>query len=95
MKLIWSSRALRDLYHIGDHIAKDNPSAARRQVDKLVKRMRRVNRFPNSGRAAPEVANDAIREIIEGHYRMVYMVDPNIKAVTVLTVFESHKQFRI
>lgn len=95
MKLIWSSRALRDLYRIGDHIAKDNPSAARRHVDNLVQRMRQVKRFPNSGRAVPEVANDAIREMIEGHYRMVYMIDPSLKTVTVLTVFESHKQLRI
>jgi toxin ParE1/3/4 len=95
VKLIWSSRALRDLYHIGDHIAKDNPSAARRHVDKLVKRMHRVKRFPNSGRAVPEVANDAIREIVEGHYRVVYIIDPILKTLTVLTVFESHKQLRI
>ena len=95
MKLIWSSRALRDLYYIGDRIAKDNPAAARRHVDKLITKMRRVKRFPNSGRTVPEVANDAIREIIEGHYRLVYIIDPNLKTETVLTVFESHKQLRI
>ena len=95
MKLIWSSRSLRDLYHIGDHIAKDNPSAARRHVEKLITKMRRVKRFPNSGRAVPEVANDAIREIIEGHYRVVYIIDPNLNTVTILAVFESHKQLRI
>lgn len=86
---------MRDLYNIGDHIAKDNPSAARRHVDKLVKRMRRVKRFPNSGRAVPEVANDAIREVIEGHYRIVYIVDPKVKTITALAVFESHKQLHI
>lgn len=57
--------------------------------------MRRVKRFPNSGRAVPEVANDAIREIIEGHYRVVYIIDPNLKTITILAVFESHKQLRI
>ena len=91
MKLIWTSTALRDLYNIGDHIAKDNPAAARRYVDKLIKKMRRVKRFPNSGRTVPEVANDAIREVIEGNYRLVYIVNSSAKTITVLTVFESHK----
>jgi toxin ParE1/3/4 len=95
VKLLWSSRANKDLCAIGDFIAKDNPKAARSHIEKLIKKARRAARFPNSGRIVPEIGNEAIREIIEGHYRIVYALHPKAKSITILTVFESHKQIRL
>lgn len=92
MKIIWSARASRDLVTIGDFIAKDNPTAARRHIDKLVRRIRCLKQFPNSGRAVPEIANEMIREVVENNYRLVYVMDHRRKIITALTVFESHKR---
>ncbi len=95
MKLIWSFRAMNNLQNIADHIANDNPGAARGHVQKIVKKVRQVKRFPKSGRVVPEVVNQSIREVIEGNYRIVYILEENKKIITVVTVFESHKQLRI
>ena len=91
MKLFWTERAWKDLSAIGEYIARDNPAAARRHIDKIVKKVRGVRKFPGLGRVVPELGNEAIREVIEGNYRVVYVFSKEAKSITVLTVFEAHK----
>lgn len=38
MKVRWSKRAVKDLKEIGSYIARDNPAAARRWVERLRER---------------------------------------------------------
>ena len=45
--------------------------------------------MPHSGRVVPEFAQEDIREVIVGNYRIVYRIEA--KDVVVLTVFEGHK----
>jgi len=45
--------------------------------------------FPRSGRPAPEVGREDVREVILRGYRIVYQVLED--RVTILTVFEGHK----
>lgn len=70
MKLEWSARARRDLLALGDRIAADDPGAALAFVERLRARARTAARFPRSGRVVPEVHDVAIRELIEGNYRI-------------------------
>ncbi len=92
MRLRWSNRARRDLLAIGHYIAADNRRAARRFVQRLVERARRVTRFPRSGRMVPEFGLPWLREVIEGNYRILYRIDKG--ALDVLTVFEGHRLLR-
>lgn len=92
MKLEWSARSRRDLLAIGDRIVADNPPAALAFVERLRSRAMTAVRFPQSGRIVPEVQDPAIREFIEGNYRIVYRLKAQV--VSVLTIFEGHQLLR-
>jgi toxin ParE1/3/4 len=85
----WTQRARRDLRHIGDHIALDDPAAAARWVERLVLSVEQAAAMPRSGRVVPEVGKPHIRELIRGSYRIVYWLRPG--GIDVLTVFEGHR----
>jgi plasmid stabilization system protein ParE len=91
LKVIWSEQALTRLVDIQDFVIRANPTAAERLVHRIVERGDGLSRFPQMGRVVPELPGTGIREIIEGHYRIVYRVQA--KVVQVLTVFEGHRQF--
>ncbi|MFH7321511.1 type II toxin-antitoxin system RelE/ParE family toxin [Desulfurivibrio sp. D14AmB] len=91
MKLQWSDTAVRDLISIRRYIAEDKPTAAKTWVERLKSRAKNARHSPWSGRIVPELANENIREFIEGRYRIVYQVHEN--HVSILTVFEAHRLF--
>ena len=87
----WTDRALGDLEAIGDFIARDNPRAALRWVEKLMATARKAAPLPLRGRRVPEVGRDDVREVFLKTYRIVYRVVPD--GIEVLTVFEGHRLF--
>ncbi len=91
MKVIWTEQSLVRLGEIQDFIARGTPAAAEQLIHRLVERGDGLVRFPEMGRAVPELPGTGIREIVEGHYRIVYRV--LAKVIQVLTVFEGHCQF--
>lgn len=84
MKIIWSPLALERVKEIARYIAADNPRAARKWVEAVFQTVERLEGFPESGRAVPEVGRKDIREILHGHYRIIYRLEPG--AVAILTV---------
>ena len=86
--ILWSERARRDLFEIGDFIARDKPGAASKLVREILDAVGRTALFPTSGRIVPEIGRSDIREVILGNYRIVYQL--NESTIVVLTVFESH-----
>ena len=92
MKLQWTDRARRDLLQIGQYIARDNPAAARRWIERLRDKARGASRAPLAGRVVPELGRDSVREIFLGNYRLIYILRKDV--VTVLTVFEGHRLLR-
>jgi toxin ParE1/3/4 len=91
MKLFWTETARHDLLTIRRYIAADNPTAAKRWVERLRERARNALHAPLAGRKVPEFSRDDIRELIEGKYRIVYQVLTD--RLVVLTVFEGHRLF--
>lgn len=91
MKVIWTEQALVRLLEIQDFIARANPGAAEQLIHRIVERGDGLSKFPEMGRTVPELPGTGIREIIEGHYRIVYRIQA--KVIQVLTVFEGHRQF--
>ena len=61
--------------------------------EKVVEKIRPLERLPRMGRVVPEIRDEAIREIIYRSYRIVYVVDADDEEVEVLTIFHSSKQF--
>jgi len=89
MKVIWTEQAFQRLSAIEDYIARDNPEAAQRFIARLIERADALAKFPSLGRLVPEMPRGQLRELLEGHYRIVYRV--HRKSVEILTVFEGHR----
>ncbi len=92
MRVVWTEQALQGLTDIEDYIARDDPATAVVFVEKLIRRTDILREQPLAGRAVPEVPGRELRELIEGHYRIVYRTTDD--SVEILTVFESHKMMR-
>jgi toxin ParE1/3/4 len=84
MKVVWSPLALERVEEIADYIAEDNVDAARIFLIDIFAAVGRLRRFPQSGRAVPEVNRSDIREILFKKYRVVYRVAR--QQVSILTV---------
>lgn len=62
-------------------------------MERIIDAVVRLESHPLSGRVVPEVGDDALREIIQGNYRIVYRV--NRDAVEVVTVFHGASLLRL
>lgn len=71
-KIRWSLGARRDLHEIIIYIAEDSPSYAINFAERITLAVDRVETFPKLGRIVPEYQDPDIRELIVGHYRVVY-----------------------
>lgn len=87
MTIKWTERATADLFAIGEYIARDDPRAARRWIERLRKRARAAAKLPNTGRMVAELGRPDIREALLRNYRIVYRVVG--RGIVVLTAFDS------
>jgi len=74
-KIIWTRSSLRDIKQIHEYISDDSKFYADRFVNRLVGRVDILEKFPLTGRMAPETEDETIRELIEGNYRIFYKVE--------------------
>lgn len=84
MRIVWSPLALDRVCEIAGYIARENVSAAKGWVDSVFAKVKKLERFPNSGRTVPEIQRLSIREIIYGNYRIIYRIKPG--QIAILTV---------
>lgn len=80
-----TTTAFADLDEIEEYIARDSPSIARRFIEKILSRFSQLENFANSGRIVPEFANESLRELIEGKYRIVYKLNAD-QVIVILRV---------
>ncbi|MEM1041021.1 MAG: type II toxin-antitoxin system RelE/ParE family toxin [Bacteroidota bacterium] len=94
-RVIWSPQALADLEAVGDYLAREAPTYAQAFVDGAFAAVERLEVFPNSGRAVPEIEDAALREIIYKGYRIFHLVSDaeGEEEVEILSVFHSTRQF--
>ncbi|OIO61162.1 MAG: type II toxin-antitoxin system RelE/ParE family toxin [Alphaproteobacteria bacterium CG_4_10_14_0_2_um_filter_63_37] len=74
MKVHWTRSAESHLDAIHRYIAQDSPVYAQRMVDRITRRSMQIAAFPRSGRIVPEYGHDAIREVFESSYRIIYRI---------------------
>lgn len=74
MRVLWTEVALNQLEAIRDYLARTSPDYARRVVERLVSRSGQLTAFPRSGRMVPEYEIDEVRQVIEGSYRLIYLI---------------------
>ena len=92
MKVFWTTSALAQLEAIHNYIARTSPEYARRIVDKLTKRSIQIAAFPFSGRMVPEYELNEFRELIEGPYRVIYLIQAENGEIKVLAVIHSARE---
>lgn len=69
------------------------PEFAEVLEEKVIEKVRPLERFPRMGRMVPEIEDEAIREVLYRNYRIVYVVDRDNEEVEILTIFHSSQQF--
>ena len=74
MRVLWTRNAIAHLTSIYEHIALDSPRYARQMVDRITSRSKQFATFPRSGQMVPEYQDVCIREVIEGSYRVIYLI---------------------
>jgi len=84
VKIVWSPLAVDRVFEIAEYIALDKPSAAADWVDTVFESVKRLKKFPRSGRVISEIQLDEFREIILDNYRIIYRIEE--KHVSILTV---------
>ena len=92
MKVLWTDSAVAQLQAVHDYLAQTSPDYALRIVDRLTRRSTQIAVFPNSGRMVPEFERNEIREVIEGRYRIIYLLEP--EQVQVLAVIHGARDLR-
>lgn len=92
VKIIWTEFAVEDLKSIQGFISKDSKKYADRFIDKLIARTDQLEKNPNSGGVVPEFNVEAIRELIEGNYRIIYKVDQEF--VAIVRIHHSARQLK-
>ena len=85
-RIFWTPIAVQDLRDI---ISRDNPVAAQRMGEELIKQAEAIALFPQSGRMVPEKKDPLIRETLVGSYRIIYRVDESKKVVALARIWHS------
>jgi len=82
--VVWTEAALAQLTAIRDYIGQTSPVYAARMIERILARGPQLSQFPLSGRRVPERADPALRELLEGPYRVIYRVRPDRVEVLVI-----------
>ena len=92
MKVLWTESALGQLQAVFDYLAQTSPQYALRIVDRLTARSIQIGTFPFSGRMVPEYELNEVREVIEGPYRIIYLIESEQQKIEVLAVIHSSRE---
>ena len=90
-QLRWTEHAVTQLGTIAEYLGLASPIYAEQVVDRVVRRLEQAVAYPESGRVVPELAQPAVRELIEPPYRLIYRVDP--ERITVLSILHGRQEF--
>lgn len=88
-KIVWTDRALEELRDLCSYIADDNPSAAEKLGDDIIRHVEILGTFPLIGPPYPRGGTGRVREILCGRYRVFYRVSERKKLVEILTIWHA------
>lgn len=86
--VVWAEIAEEDLIAIIKYIHSDNPSAAKRSLEKIKTKVSNLNSLPQRGRIVPELLQQGIlqyRELLVPPWRIIYRIsDSNVYVLSVI-----------
>jgi len=85
--------AAQDITEIWEHIAEDNPLAARRVREEILSRIRALVPFPNVGHKRPDLTGRPLRLISVREYLIAYA--PEEKPLWVVAVMHGRRNPRV
>lgn len=89
--IVWSERVLKDINEIAEYISRDSFQYAQSQTKLFFERASELENYPLLGRPVPELKDNKIRQILCGHYRIIYEIISESK-IGILTI---HHQSRL
>jgi len=89
LRVVWSPEAADDLEEIVAFIARDSESYARAVASKILTTAKSLGRFPQIGRAVPEISDPTIRERFVYSYRLIYSVEES--RVLIVAIFHGKR----
>ncbi|MBV5304717.1 MAG: type II toxin-antitoxin system RelE/ParE family toxin [Chlorobium sp.] len=89
MTITFTQKARFQIEENARFIAADKPIAARKWADGVQQAVCKLKEFPCLGRQVPEYANDTLRELLYGDYRIVYQINIELSRIEILSVFHS------
>lgn len=92
VKVVWSALAVSELKDIHLYISIDSIKYANNQVSRIRQKTQILKSMPEIGRMVPELEDVAIRELIEGNYRIVYRIK-SIDYIEILTIHHASRNF--
>jgi plasmid stabilization system protein ParE len=92
VKVLWTNAAIAQLELIHNYLAQTSPEYAQGIVNQLTRRSKQIADFPFSGRMVPEYELDLVRELIEGSYRIIYLIKNEKEQIEVLAVIHSSRE---
>ncbi len=78
MKVLFTPSGRRQFLLALAYIQRDNPEAARKMRQRAERSLRRLARYPESGRLIPEFPDLPYREVVVTPYRFFYRVEGKI-----------------
>ena len=85
--------AVNDLESISTFIGANNPAAAARVCRALYEAALSLASNPLAGRVCPEYKDATIRDIVRGHYRIVYLVHSERERLEILRFWHGARGF--
>lgn len=92
-KIVWTEIAIDDLNNIANFHSQYSDNFASALIKKLFNKPKILKEMPELGRIVPERDNEAIRELIEGNYRIVYFFDKEIDTIEIITIHHASQPF--
>ncbi|MDA0841236.1 MAG: type II toxin-antitoxin system RelE/ParE family toxin [Planctomycetota bacterium] len=92
-KIVWSATAVADLQGIAEYIRQDSPSAARKIKEEIIRKTRRLAKYPLSGAILSEFPGENYRQVPFGNYRIIY--EPVAGEVEILTVLHVKRNLKL
>jgi toxin ParE1/3/4 len=91
-KVIWTDEAIADLRQIVARIAKDNPTAAVKVGEELIRKSMLLTEHARIGRMLRELKRDTLREIIIRPYRLIYEIDDSSSTIKVRVLWHGARR---
>ena len=91
-QVIWSEPALIDLEDIAGYISLDNPDAAQKLVQRVIRRTRQLEKHPESGPTLPDFPDNSYRVLGEPPCRIFYVIENS--TVHILRVLRTEQLIR-